>query len=225
VIFAEYAMDVADACRARDVRTVAVTAGYIHEQPRRDFYAKMDAANVDLKAFTEEFYFKLTGSHLQPVLDTLLYLKHETDVWFEITTLLIPTKNDSDEEITALSRWVARELGPDVPVHFTAFHPDWKMNDLPPTPASTLTRAREIGLREGLQYVYTGNVHDTQGGTTLCAACGEDLIVRDWHRILRYHLTGDGRCLSCAAQVPGRFEGFTGQFGRQRIPVRLGGGR
>jgi len=222
VIFAEYAMDVADACHAHGVSTVAVTAGYIHEQPRREFYAKMDAANVDLKAFTEDFYFKLTGSHLQPVLDTLLYLKHETDVWFEITTLLIPTKNDSDEEITALSRWVAQELGPDVPVHFTAFHPDWKMNDLPATPAATLTRARQIGLQEGLQYVYTGNVHDTQGGTTLCPACGEDLVVRDWHRILRYHLTADGRCLSCAAQIPGRFEGFTGQFGRQRIPVRVG---
>jgi pyruvate formate lyase activating enzyme len=221
VIFAEYAMDVADACHARGVNTVAVTAGYIHEQPRREFYAKMDAANVDLKAFTEEFYFKLTGSHLQPVLDTLLYLKHETDVWFEITTLLIPTKNDSNEEITALSRWVARELGADVPVHFTAFHPDWKMNDLPPTPASTLTNARRIALREGLQYVYTGNVHDTQGGATLCPACGEELVVRDWHRILRYHLTGDGRCLSCAAQIPGRFEGYKGQFGRQRIPVRL----
>jgi len=225
VIFAEYAMDVADACHARGVHTVAVTAGYIHDQPRREFYAKMDAANVDLKAFTEEFYFKLTGSHLQPVLDTLLYLKHETDVWFEITTLLIPTKNDSDEEITALSRWVARELGPDVPVHFTAFHPDWKMNDLPPTPAATLTRARAIGLREGLQYVYTGNVHDAQGGTTLCPACGEDLVVRDWHRILRYHLTSDGRCLSCAAQIPGRFDGFKGEFGRQRIPVRLSASR
>jgi pyruvate formate lyase activating enzyme len=225
VIFAEYAMDVADACHARGVQTVAVTAGYIHEQPRREFYAKIDAANVDLKAFTEAFYFKLTGSHLQPVLDTLIYLKHETDVWFEITTLLIPTKNDSDEELTALSRWVARELGTDVPVHFTAFHPDWKMTDLPATPASTLTRAREIAMREGLQYVYTGNVHDAQGGTTLCAACGEHLVVRDWHRILRYHLTADGRCLSCAAPVPGRFEAFTGQFGRQRIPVRLAAAR
>ena len=173
VIFAEYAMDVADACHARGIKTVAVTAGYMHEQPRRDFYAKMDAANVDLKAFTEEFYFKLTGSHLQPVLDTLVYLKHETDVWFEITTLLIPTKNDSDEEITAMCRWMAKELGTDVPLHFTAFHPDYKMDDLPPTPASTLRRARDIALREGLQYVYTGNVHDKEGGTTYCPGCGE----------------------------------------------------
>ena len=171
VIFAEYAMDVADACHARGIQTVAVTAGYMHDQPRREFYAKMDAANVDLKAFTEEFYFKLTGSHLQPVLDTLVYLKHETDVWFEITTLLIPTKNDSDEEISGHVQ-VDREAnsGTDVPLHFTAFHPDWKLDDLPPTPAATLTRAREIAMREGLQYVYTGNVHDTDGGTTFCPA-------------------------------------------------------
>ena len=221
VIFAEYAMDVADACHAHGIQAVAVTAGYMHDEPRRDFYAKMDAANVDLKAFTEEFYFKLTGSHLKPVLDTLAYLKHDTDVWFEITTLLIPTKNDSDQEITAMCRWIATELGTDVPLHFTAFHPDWKLDELPPTPASTLQRARRIALQEGLQYVYTGNVHDTEGGTTFCPGCGTELIVRDWHRILKYHLTGDGRCLSCAARIGGCYEPFKGQFGPRRIPVRL----
>ena len=221
VIFAEYAMDVADACHERGIQTVAVTAGYMHDEPRRDFYAKMDAANVDLKAFTEAFYFKLTGSHLQPVLDTLVYLKHHTDVWFEITTLLIPTKNDSDEEVTAMCKWIAAALGTDVPLHFTAFHPDWKLDDLPATPATTLARAREIALREGLQYVYTGNVHDLEGGTTFCPGCGEELIVRDWHQILRYNMTGDGRCLSCGSHVNGRFAPFSGQFGRRRIPVRL----
>ncbi len=149
VIFAEYAMDVADACHARGLKTVAVTAGYIHDAPRREFYAKMDAANVDLKAFTEDFYFKLTGAHLQPVLDTLIYLKRETNVWLEITTLLIPGHNDSDAEIEAMSQWIMRELGPDVPLHFSAFHPDWKMLDVPPTPASTLTRARDIALKTG----------------------------------------------------------------------------
>ena len=205
----------------RGVQTVAVTAGYMHDQPRREFYAKMDAANVDLKAFTEAFYFKLTGSHLQPVLDTLVYLKHETKVWFEITTLLIPTKNDSDEEISAMCKWIATALGTDVPLHFTAFHPDWKLDDLPATPAATLTRARELALREGLQYVYTGNVHDTEGGTTFCPGCGEELIVRDWHQILKYHMTGDGRCLSCGSRVNGRFAPFEGQFGRRRVPVRL----
>jgi pyruvate formate lyase activating enzyme len=221
VIFAEYAMDVADACHGRGIQTVAVTAGYMHDQARREFYAKMDAANVDLKAFTDEFYFKLTGSHLQPVLDTLVYLKHETSVWFEITTLLIPTKNDSSEEITAMCRWIARNLGTDVPLHFTAFHPDYKLDDVPATPATTLTRSRDIALREGLRYVYTGNVHDTTGGTTFCPGCGAALIVRDWHQIERYAMTADGRCGKCAAPVAGRFAAFNGQHGRRRIPVRL----
>src|SRR4029077_2028880 len=157
VIFAEYAMEVADACRERGVKTVAVTAGYMHDAPRREFYAKMDAANVDLKGFTDEFYFKLTGSKLEPVLDTLKYLCHETAVWLEITTLLIPTKNDGDEELYLLSKWVAKELGSEVPLHFTAFHPDYKLDDLPATPPATLTRARNIALGEGLKYVYTGN--------------------------------------------------------------------
>jgi pyruvate formate lyase activating enzyme len=222
VIFAEYAMDVADACHAHDVRTVAVTAGYMHDAPRREFYAKMDAANVDLKAFTEEFYFKLTGSHLQPVLDTLKYLRHETGVWFEITTLLIPTKNDSEEEIYRMAKWVRAELGDSVPLHFTAFHPDWKMTDLPPTPPATLTRAREIARGEGLKFVYTGNVHDSEGGTTYCSACQSALITRDWHRILLYRVSRDGRCTHCHAEVPGRFAAFEGQFGRRRIPIAIG---
>jgi len=221
VIFAEYAMDVADACHERGLKAVAVTAGYIHATPRREFYAKMDAANVDLKAFTEAFYFKLTGSHLAPVLETLVYLKHETRVWFEITTLLIPGKNDSDAEIEAECRWIARELGTDVPVHFTAFHPDWKMDDLPPTPPATLTRARKIAIANGLQYVYTGNVHDTDGGTTFCPHCGNAVIVRDWYRILNYRLTDDGRCRECHGAVAGCYAHFGKPFGSRRIPVRL----
>ncbi|QJR14530.1 AmmeMemoRadiSam system radical SAM enzyme [Usitatibacter palustris] len=223
VIFAEYAMDVADACRAQGILTVAVTAGYISPEPRREFYAKMDAANVDLKGFTDEFYVKLTGSKLAPVLDTLVYLKHHTDVWFEITTLLIPGKNDSPEEVRAECRWIMAELGPDVPLHFTAFHPDFKMTDLPPTPAATLTRARNIAIEEGLRYVYTGNVHDREGGTTFCPSCRTALIERDWHRIDACRLTADGRCPECATQIPGRFVAFeaASQFGRRRIPVRL----
>ena len=223
VIFAEYAMDAADACREAGVLTVAVTAGYISPEPRREFYAKMDAANVDLKAFTDEFYVKLTGAKLAPVLDTLVYLRHETQVWFEITTLLIPGKNDSAEEARAMSRWILRELGPDVPLHFTAFHPDFKMTDLPPTPAATLTRARAIAMDEGLHYVYTGNVHDKEGGTTFCPGCGTALIVRDWHRIESYVLTADGKCPRCAMAIPGRFEEFhaSRQFGRRRIPVSI----
>jgi pyruvate formate lyase activating enzyme len=222
VIFAEYAMDAADACRERGIKTVAVTAGYMHDAPRREFYSRMDAANVDLKAFTDAFYVKQTGSHLQPVLDTLKYLRHETDVWFEITTLLIPTLNDSDEELYQLSKWVAAELGPDVPLHFTAFHPDYKLNDLPGTPPSTLARARDIALGEGLRYVYTGNVHDTQGGTTFCSGCKTAMIVRDWHRILLYRVSPDGRCLDCGTALPGRFEKFEKAFGSRRIPIRIG---
>ena len=221
VIFAEYAMDISDACHDRGVKTVAVTAGYIHPEPRREFYAKMDAANVDLKAFTDEFYFKLCGARLQPVLDTLVYLRHETDVWFEITTLLIPGKNDSDDELRAMSKWIMKELGPDVPLHFTAFHPDYKMPDIPATPAATLTRARRIAMEEGLHYVYTGNVHDARGGATYCTGCGKTLIARDWHRIEDYALTPDGKCIDCGTVLPGRFENFQKQFGRRRIPLVL----
>ena len=222
VIFAEYAMDAADACHARGVKAVAVTAGYIGVDARREFYAKMDAANVDLKGFTDEFYVKLCGARLQPVLDTLLSLKRETDVWFEITTLLIPGKNDSDPEIEAMSAWIARELGTDVPLHFTAFHPDYKMTDLPRTPGATLTRARDIALKAGIRYVYTGNVHDRAGGTTFCPGCRRPLIERDWHEILRYDLTAEGRCRHCDARLPGHFEAFEGQWGRRRKAVRLG---
>ena len=221
VIFAEYAMDIADACRAQGVQAVAVTAGYIHDAPRREFYAKMDAANVDLKGFTEEFYFKICGGKLQPVLDTLVYLKHETDVWFEITTLLIPGKNDSEAEIDAECKWIAKNLGLEVPLHFTAFHPDWKMTDLPNTPPATLRRAREIAQLAGLKYVYTGNVHDEEGGTTYCPSCEEALVVRDWYNIGAYHLTEAGACRFCGASVAGRYQKFGKPFGARRIPVTL----
>jgi pyruvate formate lyase activating enzyme len=221
VIFAEYAMDTADACHAVGVQTVAVTAGYIGTEARRDFYAKMDAANVDLKAFTDDFYVKLCGANLQPVLDTLAYIKRETACWLEITTVLIPGKNDSDAELEAMCAWIMRELGPDVPLHFTAFHPDYKVTDIPATPKATLRRARDIALRAGLHYVYTGNVHDRTGGTTFCPGCARPLIVRDWHEIESYELTPEGRCRHCGTQVPGRFEAFHGQQSRGRIPVRM----
>ena len=222
VIFAEYAMDIADACHDAGVKAVAVTAGYMHEASRRDFYAKMDAANVDLKAFTDDFYFRICGARLKPVLDTLVYLKHETDVWFEITTLLIPGKNDSNEELLAESKWIAKELGPDVPLHFTAFHPDYKMTDLPHTPAATLSRARHIAQGEGLQYVYTGNVHDAEGGTTYCPACKAPLIVRDWYAIRAYCLDENGCCPKCGEPAAGYYEKAHGHWGRRRIPIRLG---
>jgi pyruvate formate lyase activating enzyme len=221
VIFAEYALDIAAACREAGVQNVAVTAGYIHDAPRREFYAAMDAANVDLKAFTDDFYYKVCGGRLQPVLDTLVYLVKETGVWTEITTLLIPGKNDSDAELAAQSKWIFEHLGPEVPLHFTAFHPDWKMTEVEATPPATLTRARDIALRAGLRYVYTGNVHDASGGTTSCPSCGQAVIVRDWYRINLYRLSADGDCLSCGARLPGRFQTFGKPFGPRRIPVRL----
>jgi pyruvate formate lyase activating enzyme len=221
VIFAEYALDVAAACRAHEVKTVAVTAGYIGREARREFFAGMDAANVDLKAFTDEFYVKLCGARLQPVLDTLVYLKQETDVWFEITTLLIPGKNDSADELAAECEWIMGNLGPDVPLHFSAFHPDFKMTDITHTPAATLTRARSIARAAGLHYVYTGNVHDRDGGTTYCPHCEAALIVRDWYEIRSYRLNADGTCPDCGGAIAGRYREFSGQFGRRRMPVRL----
>jgi pyruvate formate lyase activating enzyme len=216
VIFAEYAMDTADACRALGIHAVAVTAGYIHAEPRVDFYRKMDAANVDLKAFTEEFYRKQTASSLEPVKETLVYLVHETRVWTEITTLLIPGHNDSDREVAELSAWVASALGPDVPLHFSAFHPDYKMTDVAATPRATLQRARAIAMREGLRFVYTGNVHDRSGDTTNCQACGAEVIVRDWYDILESNLNGEN-CGNCGASIPGRFGTHVGSFGRRRM--------
>ena len=221
VVFAEYAIDTAQACRKQGVKTVAVTAGYIHREPARDFFAAMDAANVDLKAFTDDFYVKQCGGHLQPVLDILSYIHHETDCWLEITTLLIPGHNDAPGEIKSLADWVRCELGADVPLHFTAFHPDWKMDDLPRTPASTLSHARRIAMDAGLHHVYTGNVHDSEGGTTFCPACHAALIERDWHTIRHYDLPDDGRCPHCQTRIAGRFGKFGKPFGAQRIPVRL----
>ncbi len=222
VIFMEYAIDTALACRAEGVKTVAVTAGYICEGPRREFFDHMDAANVDLKAFTEDFYQKTCSGSLANVLETLVYLKEETEVWFEVTTLLIPGANDSDEELEAAARWFAENLGPDVPWHFTAFHPDYRMMDRPATPPATLTRAREIACRQGLRFVYTGNVHDEAGGSTYCAGCGRTLIGRDWYRLTEYGLGPDGRCLDCGAPCAGLFErAGPGRWGPKRQPVRL----
>ncbi|MFP5282822.1 MAG: AmmeMemoRadiSam system radical SAM enzyme, partial [Actinomycetes bacterium] len=218
-IFLEYAVDVADACRERGIQAVAVTAGYIEPGARRDLYAHMDAANVDLKAFTEDFYHRVCAAHLADVLDTLVYLRSDTDVWFEITTLLIPGQNDSDAEIAAETAWIRDQLGPDVPVHFTAFHPDYKIRDVPATPAATLTRARRIAQDVGLHYVYTGNVYDVAGGTTSCPGCGEPVVVRDWHTIRQYALDATGRCRHCGTQLPGVYAGEAGQWGRRRLPV------
>lgn len=222
VIFMEYAIDVAKECHLLDISAVAVSAGYMNPEPRKEFYTYMDAANIDLKSFREDFYHKVTGAHLQPVLDTLEYIKKETKVWLEITTLLIPEENDSYKEIEELSTWIFEHLGPDVPLHFTAFHPDWKMMDKAHTPLLTLQRARAIAMKAGLHYVYMGNVHDVDGSSTYCPQCHTSVIVRDWHRILNYQLDDVGHCLNCHYQIAGVFKGPAGTWGSRRVAVQLG---
>ncbi|HSR72108.1 MAG TPA: AmmeMemoRadiSam system radical SAM enzyme [Kiloniellales bacterium] len=219
VIFLEYALDVAEACRARGLATVAVSAGYMTAAPRAEFYRHMDAANIDLKGFTERFYKRLCSAALGPVLETLEYIRHETGTWLEITTLLIPGENDSPAEIEALSAWVLERLGPDVPLHFTAFHPDWKMLDTPPTPKATLVEARRIARAVGLRYVYTGNTHDEPGQSTYCHNCNARVIGRDWYEITAWALDDEGRCLGCGTPCAGVFDGPPGAWGRRRAPV------
>jgi pyruvate formate lyase activating enzyme len=221
VIFLEYAVDVAMVARKRGIKNVAVTAGYMAAGARQELYSWMDAANVDLKAFTEEFYKRLCTGRLGAVLETLEYLKHETKVWFEITTLLIPGHNDSSLEVKRLSEWIINRLGPDVPLHFTAFHPDYKMLNLPHTPAGTLTMARDIARKVGLNFVYTGNVHDEGGQSTYCPGCGERVIGRNWYEITAWQLTGEGRCGACGAIIPGVFEACAGNWGQRRLPIQI----
>lgn len=220
VVFMEYAIDTAQACREQGVATVAVTAGYICEQPREQFFKYIDAANIDLKAFSESFYWKITGGHLQPVLDTLIYLNQETDVWFELTTLLIPDENDSDAELESMCAWIKENLGPSVPIHFTAFHPDWKMLKKPRTPTATLRRARNIAQQAGLHYVYTGNVHDHAGQSTYCHNCGEIIIGRDWYQLSEWNIK-DGACAACGIECAGHFQDQPGNWGARRVPVRM----
>ena len=221
VIFLEYAVDIAQACQDEGIYSVAVTAGYITPQAREEFYRHMDAANVDLKGFTEAFYKKVCSGQLGAVLETLKYLKHETQVWFEITTLLIPGQNDSVDELEAMTQWVFENLGPEVPMHFTAFHPDWKMRDIHHTPAATLLQARDIAIKNGLHYVYVGNVHDKSGSSTYCHHCGQLLIGRDWYVLSDWNLSEAGDCTHCDTRCLGKFEGPPGNWGARRQPLRL----
>jgi len=225
VVFLEYAVDTAAACREQGVKSVAVSAGYATDAARRELYTAIDAANIDLKGFTDDFYRHVAMGELGPVLDTLRFIRHETDAWLEITTLLIPGLNDSDAELHEMTAWIVAELGSDVPLHFSAFHPDFKMRDVPATPPETLTRARRVAIEEGLRYVYTGNVHDREGDTTLCPSCGIEVIERDWYELKGWKLTGDGHCRSCGALVAGVFDGPPGEWGAKRVPVELKSGR
>ncbi len=221
VVFAEYAIATATACQALGIKTVAVTAGYIREPARRAFFGHIDAANVDLKAFSDDFYRRMTGGRLQPVLDTLVWLRRERSVWLEITTLLIAGQNDSDAELAALSQWVARELGPETPIHFSAFMPCHQLTGIAATAPATLLRARDIALQAGVHHVYTGNIHHREGDTTFCPSCRRPLIVRDWFQLGAYHLDPDGACRYCGEPIAGRFDSGPGGFGRQQIPVRF----
>jgi pyruvate formate lyase activating enzyme len=216
VIWAEYAIDCARACRARGIKTVAVTAGYVTPEARAELFGAMDAANVDLKGFTDAFYQKLAAAHLAPVLDTLRWLARESAVWLEITTLLIPGHNDSVDEVARACDWLVQHVGPEVPLHFTAFHPDYKMLDVPPTPPATLTRARQQALAAGLRHVYTGNVRDVAGQSTCCAGCGEPVIERDGYAIGAYRLDASGGCLACGARLAGHFDARPGSWGARR---------
>ncbi|VAW93012.1 COG1180: Radical SAM, Pyruvate-formate lyase-activating enzyme like [hydrothermal vent metagenome] len=221
VIFMEYASDVAQACHEYDIKTIAVTAAYICEKPRIEFFQYIDATNVDLKAFSEKFYFKITGSHLNSVLDSLLYIKHQTSTWLEITTLLIPGENDSSNEITKMTRWIADNLGVNVPLHFSAFHPDWKMKNHPATSLTILRKAREIALAQGLRYVYTGNVHDSDSASTYCHQCNTRLIARDWYVLGDWQLDNTGHCKKCGTLCSGIFDGKHGNWGAKRQMVYL----
>ena len=221
VIFLEYAVDIAAECRARGVRNVAVTAGYLSKAARPEFFGAMEAANIDLKGFTDRFYRKLTGAEIRPVLDSIVYAVHESPCWVELTTLLIPGENDSAAEIRALAHWVMTECGPDVPVHFTAFTPHFRMMDKPKTSIDSVLRAREIAKEVGLHHVYVGNVNHEAAQSSYCSGCGTRVIGRNWHELSHWGLDGQGHCLGCGTRMPGRFDGPRGTWGRQRRPVRL----
>jgi pyruvate formate lyase activating enzyme len=221
VIFLEYAVDTAMACREAGIRTVGVTAGYIEPGPREEMFNAMDAVNIDLKAFSEKYYHKICGGHLDAVLDTIDWAVNKCPVWVELTTLVIPGHNDSDDELQRMCQWVVDTIGPDVPMHFSRFHPDWKMMDVPPTPPQTLTRARQIAMDAGVHFAYVGNVHDSDGDTTFCPNCHKPVIERDWYELLAYELDGNGACRHCGHALPGLFADSPGTWGRRRLPVTL----
>ncbi len=220
VIWAEYAIDTAKACHEAGIKTVAVTAGYITPEARPEFYSVMDAANVDLKAFTEQFYQRLTLSHIEPVLNTLKWLKQESNVWFEITNLIIPQENDSEDEIARMCDWIVENVGDEVPVHFTAFHPDFRVRNRPPTPPETLVRARQQAHKVGIKYAYTGNTYDLSTQSTYCPGCKQCVIERNWFELGSYHIK-DGKCSKCQTPIAGVFEESKGDWGRKRVAVSL----
>jgi len=218
VIFAEYAIDIAKECHQLDLKTVAVTAGYIMPEARKKFFKHIDAANIDLKAFSQTFYKKICMANLEPILDTLVYLKHETDVWFELTNLIIPQNNDNHKELDEMTKWIVKHLGPDIPLHFTAFHPDYKMTDIPKTEAKSLLEAYNIAKQNGLHYVYTGNIYDQKTGSTYCPSCNHCIIERNWYELGNYHIS-NGCCKFCNTKIAGKFMNKAGTWGRKRLAI------
>jgi pyruvate formate lyase activating enzyme len=202
-IWGEYVIDIARVAHDYGLNTVMVTNGYVTREAFFDIYQHIDAANVDLKAFTETFYSKITLTHLAPVLETLKWLRHETNVWFEVTNLIIPTLNDDDSEFQRLSEWMLENIGDDVPLHFTAFHPDFKLRDKPRTPPESLHRARDLAMSMGLKFVYEGNIY-SDGAHTICPGCHKVIVRRSWHDVLTNKLY-EGKCAHCGTKIPGVF--------------------
>ena len=221
VVFHEYAVATAKECHKLGIRTVAVTAGYVSPEPREEFYSHMDAVNVDLKAFTDSFYREYTNAELQPVLETLEYIRKQTFTWLEITTLLIPGLNDSPHELEAMSKWIVETLGPEVPLHLTAFFPSYKMSDHPYMSPELLRRARKIVLRSGLRYVYTGNIRDPKSESTYCHSCKKILIGRNDYNFTDWNLSEEGACKNCGTVCPGVFEAKPGTWGSKRTQIKL----
>jgi pyruvate formate lyase activating enzyme len=220
IIWAEYAIGTAKACRSAGIKTVAVTSGYITAVAREAFYEHMDAANVDLKGFTDNFYREYCSGRLQPVLDTLFWLAQNTDVWLEITNLVIPQANDDPDDIKRMCQWIVDKLGPDVPLHFSAFHPDFMLNDRGPTSPSTLSNAYDIARQAGIRYIYTGNVVDQERQHTYCPGCGRVVIQRNGYDITGFAIRG-GCCANCQTAIAGCFDDSPGTWGSSRMPVKI----
>ncbi|SBW11535.1 Radical SAM domain protein [uncultured Alphaproteobacteria bacterium] len=221
LIALEWASEVAAAARAEGLRVLGVSAGYLAEAARPEFFACFDAVNLDLKAFSDDTYRRLCGARLAPVLETLKYGVRASRAWIEITTLVIPGVNDGDAEIAALAEWIAAELSPEVPLHLSAFHPAHRMRDRPPTPAATLVRARDRARAEGLKFVYVGNLAVADGGITRCPGCGRAAIARDGAALAAYGLDDAGRCRECGTAIPGVFDGPPGDWGNRRRPLAI----
>ncbi len=205
IIFFEYAIDTAKICRQEGIKTVAVTSGFINPEPAKEFFKYMDATNIDLKGFSEEFYKRNCLAHLKPVLDTIKYVSNETDCWVELTTMLIESENDSNDMIKEECDWILNNLGDCVPLHFSAFFPRYKFSNRKQTDFSTLLRAYSIAKNAGLKYVYTGNITNIETSSTYCKNCSTPVILRNGYELIEYNLNENGSCKFCGTKCDGRY--------------------